>query len=161
MTVKFKTILAVYPLSPTLFYVSNLLKTCVSANASYLLNNLHVSNFASSNPRFIPLYIPTLVLLYMLQLLAFVSCSYYPSYNHFMKPDFFKPILILRTTKHEEEDIKKDKEKGFWNKFDFDFSQVGVVKVLICLLIVCVSVLIGYQIRKSEEQNNYVRLPAA
>lgn len=81
-------------------------------------------------------------------------------YTDYMKPEHFRPLYII-TTKHDEENIKKDKKKGFWNRFDFDFNQISIVKVLIFLLVIFISVAIGYQVRKSEEQSNYVRLPAA
>lgn len=111
----------------------------------------------------------------MLTLISLVSAFNYDSRSFYITGDRFpyRPLSPFPTTrvlvvpfyKNEEREIKKEKKKGFWNRigeYTKDYtSGVSVLKVAIIIIVFFVAIAIGYQIRKSEEQSNYVRLPAA
>lgn len=74
-------------------------------------------------------------------------------------------VLFVPFYKNDEREIKKEKERGFWNRAGDSmrdmFNGVSILKITIVITVLFMAIAVGYQIRKSEEQSNYVRLPTA
>ncbi|EJW04468.1 hypothetical protein EDEG_01338 [Edhazardia aedis USNM 41457] len=62
-----------------------------------------------------------------------------------------------------DKEIKRERKLSLWRRFINSLSGLatgeGLIKVAVIVLILFISVGVGYQIRKSEETSKYVRLP--
>ncbi|ELQ76292.1 hypothetical protein THOM_0742 [Trachipleistophora hominis] len=126
-----------------------------------------------------------LQLVILVYVLSIVTYNYEHTYTNILPLTHLhltrNPILIRRITPQivmssynqdensldEESEVQNDaKDKGgFMKKMKKMLSEfvegVTIGKMLFFGFVVVICVLIGYQIRKREEQSNYVRLPNA
>lgn len=111
-----------------------------------------------------------LTLLSLLSAFTYDSTPFYISGNRYPYHPVERPVttthvLFMPFFKNEEREIVKDKEKGIWNRITDSMrnimSGLSLFKITIIIIMFFIAVALGYHVRKSEEQSNYVRLPAS